>query len=191
MKKNYIIVCFFLTFLFGISFASATKIYVYPSNIKKNLGDTFTVDVKLDSVSDLYGYEFKLYWDTKLLDCVNKVSYVNGIWSKNYQWKNELNEGLGYVWISYSGLSPATSFNGNIKLATLTFKTTGSGKGNFNLYETKLATSNGNKITHDVGNGYFEVSGSYIRSRGVKTPTMADLSNFFRQFIEKIFGPNF
>ena len=85
-------------------------------------GKTFTANVTLANVKNLYGFDFKLYWNTTLLDLVNVD--LNLPWVSYYTGKNETNEGLGRYWIAVSAQAPEPSFNGSTKLATLTFRIT-------------------------------------------------------------------
>jgi len=98
-------------------------IYVSPATTEywtPSYGKTFTVEVKLDNVTDLFSYEFKLYWDTTLLDLVNVQ--ITPPWPNYFVGKNEINEALGRYWLGITAIG--TTFTGNAVLAKLTFKIT-------------------------------------------------------------------
>jgi hypothetical protein len=86
-------------------------------------GKTFSVNVTLENVTNLYGYEFKLLWNTTLLDCVGVKVTPPAEWGANYFIaKNESDEALGRYWLAVSLLPPAQPFNGSAVLCTLTFR---------------------------------------------------------------------
>jgi parallel beta-helix repeat protein len=101
-----------------------TLLYVNPASAEcwtVAYGKTFTVDVRVEDVTDLFTYEYKLYWDTTLLDLVH-VHIINP-WSQFATGKNETSEDLGRLWVAFSayGVPP---FSGSTTIAELTFKTT-------------------------------------------------------------------
>jgi hypothetical protein len=66
-------------------------------------GKTFSVNVTLENVTDLYGYEFKLLWNTTLLDCIGVNVTPPAEWGTNYFIaKNESDEALGRYWLAVS-----------------------------------------------------------------------------------------
>jgi len=50
----------------GIASASPATLYVDPSSVTST--GEFTIDIKVSDVIDLYAYEFKLGYDTSILD---------------------------------------------------------------------------------------------------------------------------
>lgn len=90
-------------------------------------GESFSVNVTVQNVTGLYGYEFKLYWNTTLLDCVGVNVTPPAEWGENYFIaKNETDEALGRYWLAVSMLNVTGvyPFTGNATLVTLTFKIT-------------------------------------------------------------------
>ena len=137
------------------------KLYVDSVTIESpSYGKNFTTDVKLANVTDLYGFEFKLYWNTTLLDLVDVnvippwTSYTIGI--------NEINETTGRYWVGLSALAPSPSFNGSATLVTLTFKITyvpiypQNVSCPFDLNETTLGDPDGKSIPHIVYDGEYK-----------------------------------
>jgi parallel beta-helix repeat protein len=99
-------------------------LYVDPATIEYwtvSYGETFVVSVKLDDVTDLFGYEFKLYWNTTLLDLASVE--VLPPWSTYIIAVNETREDLGRYWLSISAYS-VPSFSGSTTIARLTFRIT-------------------------------------------------------------------
>jgi len=79
----------------------------------------FTVEIKVENVTDLYGYGFKLYWNTTLLDF--EFANIEELWFPNTKIET-LNESLGMYWLAFAGLGEQPSFNGSATLVTLYFK---------------------------------------------------------------------
>jgi parallel beta-helix repeat protein len=126
-------------------------------------GKNFTTDVKLANVTDLYGPEFKLYWNTILLDLVDVNITLPAVWGTNYYIpKNEINETLGRYWFAVAATDPAPPFNGTIILATLTFKITyipvypENVSCPFDLNETILGDPDAKSIPHIVYDGEYK-----------------------------------
>jgi hypothetical protein len=123
-------------------------------------GKTFTIDIKLADVTQLYGYEFKIYWNTQLLDLT--TVQITPPWSAYFIAKNETREDLGRYWLAVSAyLTP--SFTGSTTLARLTFtiaydpiypenKTC-----SLNLADTKLSAPEGVPIYHMTHDGEYSI----------------------------------
>jgi len=104
-----------------------TKIYVDPPIVEKNAvagieNANFEVEVKIQDVIDLYGFEFNVTWNSSLIQ-LKKIEYtsqLNSIWSS---WNGVLNEtGSNWYRLVALALAPTTGFNGDATLAKLTFK---------------------------------------------------------------------
>lgn len=97
-------------------------LYIYPAEIEfltPAYGETFTVDIKLANVTNLFGYEFKFYWNTTLLNLVNVQ--ITPPWPKYFIGKNETDRNLGRYWLGVCLVGTPT-FSGSTTLAKLTFK---------------------------------------------------------------------
>jgi hypothetical protein len=136
----------------GIAFAAPTTLYVHPSSVTST--GEFTIYIKVSDVTNLYGYEFKLGYDTVILDAINVGigSFLNG---PTYPVVQEINDPAGYVWVGVTSLNPAAPKSGSGTLATITFQVTGSGSCALNLYDTTLGDYDANPIGHVVNDGYF------------------------------------
>jgi len=123
-------------------------------------GKNFTTDVKLANVTDLYGFEFKLYWNTTLLDLVE--ANVTPPWTNYANGTNQINETIGRYYIGLSALAQSPSFNGSTTLVTLTFKITyvpvypEDVSCLFDLNETILGDPDGKSIPHIVYDGEYK-----------------------------------
>ena len=146
----------FLAFFAGINLVSATTVYVDPSNIADSslgVGDQFTVDVKIDDVSELYGFDYKLNFDQNIL---NGVSVVSSFLNENtIELMNSIDNENGNIWFSRSSRFPAAPKSGSGTLATITFQVKGVGESTLDLYNTLLAHADAYPITHETQDGSF------------------------------------
>ena len=104
-----------------------TKIYITPTVVEKYAlagieGSTFEVQVKVENIIDLYGFEFNVTWNSNLIKLVGVeyTSQLNQIWS---QWTAPENKtGASWYQLVALALAPAVGFNGKGTLAKLTFR---------------------------------------------------------------------
>ena len=140
-------------------------IYIDPAEIEYwtlACGKTFEVNVKIDEVTKLAGYEFKLYWDTNLLDLVDIK--ITPPWPEgNYMIaKNYTDESAGLYWLGV-GSYMTGPFTGSTTLATLTFKITydpvypENKECALNLENTKLSAPAGDPIYHIAHDGKYSI----------------------------------
>jgi len=131
------------------------------------VGREFTVAVKIFNVTNLYGFDVKLRWNTTVLDYVShsirvpRNTYANGLlWNPVMQLANAVNTTAGTYWIGYTSLAPADSFNGTGTAFTMTFRVKyhpvepePDADITLELYSTDLAAKGGGSITHTKENG--------------------------------------
>jgi len=123
-------------------------------------GKTFTVDVNIANVTNLHACEFKLYWDTALLDLVEVQ--ITPPWDAYFIAKNETDEDLGRYWLSMGSLGTST-FNGSTTLVKLTFKITfdpvypENRTCMLDLLDTKLSALEGVPIYYMVHDGEYSI----------------------------------
>ena len=136
------------------------RLYVDSVTVESpSYGKNFTADIKLDNATDLYGVEFKLYWNTTLLDLLNVN--LTAPWTAYTPGTNQINETLGRYWLGVSALAPSPSFNGSTILVTLTFEITyvpvypENVSCLFDFDETVLGDPDGSPIPHIVYDGEY------------------------------------
>lgn len=130
-----------------------TTLFVDPSNITDPTlepGSTFSVNVKITDVVNLYGYEFKLQYDTTLLTATQVI--VGSFFEPGYTvWKNEINDDAGRVWLGVTQSQREPSgVSGSGTLAVITFIVDTSGESHFDLRDTKLGDPGAQPIPHNV-----------------------------------------
>jgi len=159
MKKNMLFTSLIVSLIISVSMVSAqdTTVYVDPPSIvdpRLAPGSTFTVNVDIEDVPDLYAFDFKLGYNTKILDGVevNIGPFLNG---PTWVAKKSINEGAGVVWVAVTSWYPAKSVSGSGTLATITFKVAERGESALDFQRTKLADYDIELVPHDVEGGYF------------------------------------
>jgi hypothetical protein len=146
------------------------SVLVDPSQITVFKGEVFSVNVNVTGVTDLQGWEFKLYWDSTVLNCTNAAVVTPTIWQGNTQddgpgLEANYNSTHGRFWKAEAANYPAPSFNGSMTIATLTFQAVQTGTTSLTLTDTILGDSAAQPITCSVSSGSVTVySGRYMRS---------------------------
>lgn len=161
--KNNLYVFLIITFVLSTSmvYANPTSVYVDPPNVG-NLapGNTFTVNIKISDVTNLYGFELKLSWNANILDVVSASGKPSNLWTNNLMWKDNLQKGI--YWVGYTEKG-SSAFSGSATLATITFKVRSTGTSTLHIYDTILGDSKGNKITYVTKDGAYGSSITIIR----------------------------
>ena len=153
----------------GVMAQNETKLYVDPSTSTGLVGDIFSIDVVIANVANLYGFEFKLGYDTSVLDILN-VSIQPFLNEPVFLSKDETNEDLGRYWLAISSTAPAEPKTGSGTLVTITFEVTADGTSVLDLYDTKLADPNAEPIPHE------EIDGNFIA--GVHDVAVTDMTAY-------------
>jgi hypothetical protein len=159
--------------------AVTTTLYIDPatSTFYSNttyVGDTFTVDVKVADVVNMYAYEFQMNWSFAIVELqsavrpsghflepiVDPANYFVPVWKIN----ETRDATYQTAHFGYTMLAPEVARDGSGLLITLTFKVLveppwmGSVTTTFDLFNTKLANaaSPPGQITHDAIDGEYE-----------------------------------
>jgi len=132
---------FFQTNFVSASMETVVKVEPYLSFA--SIGETFTVNVTIFNVQNLYGVEITLYWNESILQLtevdvrlnVNK-SHPDGVLYDPVYWTNEISSNKYFLWgTSYE---PAPPFYGSGNIVKLTFTVMTVGNCTLHL-ESKLA----------------------------------------------------
>ena len=135
------------------------KVFIQPhSTTIKDFGETFTVNVNVANISNLYGYEFKVFYNTTILDGV-EVELPSGHFltpdnpPNIFIIRKEINDTLGRVWVATSLLAPETPKNGSGLLASITFNVTALDSSSLRLQDVKLSDHEKQQIASDLIDG--------------------------------------
>jgi len=137
-----------------VSADETTKLYVDPPN---TVDPTFffTIDVTLANITNLFCWEYKLKWNSTIIELVSHAIHAPAGWKG---WVYDV-VGADYHWYARSargGDPPDPLFNGSMSLCTYTFQLLDVGNCTLDLYDTILADYNITDIPHSVEDGYFE-----------------------------------
>jgi len=141
-----------------------TTMYVSPPPIINVApGGSFSIDIMILEVTDLFGYEFKLKFNPTVLQGVDmdptKIGInmvVGDFFSTYYAWKNTIDNVNGIAWLGVTQpLGTPGGVSGSGQLAAITFNVVGTGAFYLDLYDTKMGDRLAVPISHKVLDGYF------------------------------------
>jgi len=155
---TFLIVMFiFSIFSVNVSAQPQTKLFVDPSTYTATLlGEVFTINISITNVQYFVAFDFKLGYNTTILDA---LTAVEGSFLVDPYLTVTINETEGYLKIWGS----CGRTNGNGTVTMITFKATYAEPSSsiLDLYDTKLFALppfdfNITQIPHDVEDGYYE-----------------------------------
>ena len=166
--------------------AGSTHIFLDPSGQTVGaVGDSFTVNVSIADVTNLCGYEFKLYYDSAVMNGTDKP--VEGSFLKSHSqtlfwvvsFTDHYNLTHGVVWIDCT-VYPVTGINGSGVLATIKFKSLALGNSvPLHLADVELSDPNSSPIPCEVIDGTVTVVPEFTSTVSVLTLTIASLLGVF------------
>ena len=130
-----------------------------PTQTVGAIGDFFTVNVSIADVFDLYGYEFKLYYNSTV---INGTQVIEGSFLKSgggtlfriMNFTDHYNSTHGVLWIVCSLLGNVSGVSGSGVLATIKFKSVSLGDSvPLHLVDVEPFDSSGSPIPHEVLDG--------------------------------------
>jgi len=169
--KSFLLLFLIILPILGLGMTSVggqeePKLYVVPPIVSVGLGETFTVDVKVANVLNLYTYQFRLSWEPSLLDVTDVTegpflnaegTYRTSFTPRIYNTPDPFGVS-GYVYVACTLLGePATAAaSGKGTLVTLEFLVKEEGNTSLHLYDTKLISSLMVEMSHGTEDGYFQ-----------------------------------
>jgi len=137
-----------------------TYLLISPSSNEITLGDSLTVAVLIQNVTDLYGYDITIRYNTTLLNAIKlqEGPFLNS-GGQTFIFANITNDEEGYVRFAISLLGAETGMNGSGVLFTIEFKATLQEVGIADLIfdYTELSDHNIIPIPHYTVNGQITV----------------------------------
>jgi len=155
--------------LLGVSGApqasATTYLRVNPGNVSANLYSNVSISIVIENVANMYGYEFRLLWDTSILRAV-QFNYTSGKpyagsnpstppWTAAYEAVNNVSviqDGKSRYWLSLVSME-TTPKSGTFSVATLTFNVVGVGTTPLTLTDTTLGDPMAQPIPHTIVSG--------------------------------------
>ena len=187
----------------GTTNQNVAAIFIYPETSKGNVGENFTIEVKVSNVTDLYGYEFHLRWNSTLLDCVevSEGPFLKSGGSTFFTYK--INNTKGSIVVDCTLMGNVQGVDGTGTLATVKFYIETIGECPLDLYDTILINSIEESIAHSAIDGYFYTlvrdiaiinlvaSNSYVNvtveNQGTQTETF-NLSTYYTRLTDPLIG---
>jgi len=135
-------------------------IYVEPSIITAEVGETFTINVNVKNITDLFGYDFLLNYTTAVLTAT-EITLGDFFPPDAMIWYKKINDTAGYVRYAVT-MPPGSQFgkSGSGTLATIIFTVDSIGESPLYLIADKpphhiLLNHKGQYIIHSEYDGYF------------------------------------
>jgi len=154
-----------------VTYELGTFVSVNPPKTTVAPGGIFSVYVMITNITDLYGYDIKLYYDTTLLDGLNVTlppdhfltpENPSNLFIVKLEVTDDYNATHGRVWVGMTLLSPEPPKSGSGTLVKIRFKAVCPGSSILDLAETKLAKKNGEAITHSALDGLVVIEAGEI-----------------------------
>jgi hypothetical protein len=139
-------------------------------------GQLFSINITVSNVSDLYAWQFYLYYQSSVL---NGTSIDQGpfLTVPSYfiitDFTDNYNATHGYMYVSCTRVGNVSGVNGDGTLATVTFKAVGAGSSILHLDNTRLTDSThpfGNLIPHTLVDGWAYVGNVHVTVNDIATP---------------------
>jgi hypothetical protein len=118
------------------------------------MGQDFSIDIRIDSVADLYAWELKLSWNPSLLDFVAAVKGPFLEAGGTTYFTYALNATAGYVIVDCTLLGMVGGVGGNGVLTTMTFYVKNGGECPLDLYDVTMINSLELPISNAAVDGY-------------------------------------
>lgn len=149
---------------------SEVTVLVSPSSISVEVNQIFEVGINVSGVSDLYGWEFKLGWNTSLLEAVNvtEISFLKN--GADTYIVSKMSNAYGWVLAGCTRLRNIAGANGNGTLATIEFRAKKEGTCTLDLYDTKLVNSQRQLTPHSTIDGVVTIPDTTPPSITVLSP---------------------
>jgi hypothetical protein len=160
VSKYSIIVVLLTIPLFGLVDAGSTRVFLDPQTQTVDaIGNSFTINVRIADVSNLYGYDFKLFYDSTVMNGTKalKGSFLESSGTTIFLVRNltdHYDSTQGFLWITCSLMGPSSGSSGSGVLATIQFNSVAAtGSTLLHLQDSALSDNTGSPIPHDVANG--------------------------------------
>ena len=139
-----------LSYFIWLRSTPKTLVSLYPKEINTNVNGNFTVFINVSHVSDLYGWQVNLEWNSSMLELANITEgpFLKSRGQTFFSYTPDKNRVAIYCTLTenISGVS------GEGTLAKIEFKVKQHGTCTIQIYYSELLNSNEEKIKHSVSN---------------------------------------
>jgi hypothetical protein len=174
-----------LTILFALALAKSippsnaiAEVYAYPKSITDvDPPDNFTVDVKISGANNVFAFEFKLGWNSSVLNFVKVTegTFLKGIEQNPTYFVNKTFEdqsGTDYIGVVVTRMGYVKGVSGSGVLASVTFNVEVKGETVLDLFDVKTLDSTPQEIPSTSTDGFFTNMASAPRPIFTYTPTV-------------------
>ena len=139
------------------SSAPAALLFVEPETLQGTTGQDLTLNVSVSNVTDLYGWEFYLGWNSSLLSLVsvNEGPFLMSGGNTYFTYYLNTTSTDEHVVVDCTLEGQIPGVNGIGTLATVTFNVTNAGQCPLNLYNVDLRDSSDTEIPSQAVGGQF------------------------------------
>ena len=143
---------------------SSPNLYVDPQFTSVDIGESFSINISIADVTDLSGWEFKLYYQNDILAIAgaNEGPFLKQGGTTSFfivDLNNNYNATHGRVWLTCVLLGAVVGVTGNGALATVDFQGIGAGNSTLHLTDSVLGDSEANAISHTTDDGEVQIIG--------------------------------
>jgi len=160
-----LLTCAFIIFHIPCSQAnSKPNLYVDPPFTLVDVEESFSVNASIANVTDLGGWELKLYYRNNILAI---ITATEGPFLKQggttafftVELNNNYNTTHGRIWLTCVLIGSVPGVDGSGTLTTINFQAVGGGNTTLHLTDTVLGDSQANPIDHTTNDGNIQVIG--------------------------------
>ena len=140
-----------LSYFIWLRSASKTLISLYPKEVNANVNGNFTVFINVSHVSDLYGWQVNLEWNSSMLELadITEGPFLKSKGQTFFFYKTNKNKVAIVCTLLQRNV---TGVSGEGTLAKVEFKVKQHGTCTIQIYHSELLNSNEEKIKHSVSN---------------------------------------
>ena len=137
----------------NVALGQTTSVSVDPATV--TIGGTIvTINVNVSGVVDLYGWEFRLRWNSTLLDVTGVTEGTFLKQGGDTFFASKTDNTLGYIMVDCTLIGDISGVSGDGILAVVKFNIEGSGETVLDLYDSTLVNSIEQPIIHQSTDGY-------------------------------------
>jgi len=158
MSLIMLLLTFSLAATFPVKSTPITTIYVDPEISYAGVGKTFTVNLTVAEVDDLWGWDFQIFYASTRLNgtLVEEGPFLKTVgdtffWIVNFTDNYNTTHGYIFGFCHLTHVIPGA--NGNGTLAAITFKSKAVGKSTIHITGTHLKKSTGEYVSHETRDG--------------------------------------
>jgi len=150
-----ILICIYQFMVATNATLPSTELYIDPQTSIGMIDSSFTINVNIADVVNLYGWEVRMIWNATILDAVEVTqgSFLKS--SGDTFFTNVINNTEGYLIADCTLLGNAMGVSGNGVLMTVDFYVKTSGQSILDLNETTLLNPLEQPIEHTKTDAYF------------------------------------